>query len=224
METLTTALERMSTTRSVALSPARRSLSRRQEEEVTAFRRLWPSYEHVLLYFSPAKWAGVLAKKSHALLYPEMSLMILDEQYEQGLASQVILNNLANIYVIACPKEPFIEEDMRRLADMIVSRYGGELSLFGIYYYLASYLTDYKDTYSRFDVTDIVSQCGRFMNWWRNALAKMEEKQQADESKDVGDTALISYLRREYLAKGLDVRDSALYKAGKISKSVLESL
>ena len=191
---------------------------------MTAFRHLWPSYENVLVYFSPAKWAGVLAKKSHSLLYPEMSLRLIDEQYVPGLSSQVIKNNIAGIYTIASPKEPFIEEDIDRLADMIVSRYGGELSLFGIYYYLASYLTDYKDTYSRFDVTDIVSQCGKYMTWWRNALAKVEEKHEEDDGRDVGEAALVTYLRREYLDKGLDIRDSALYKAGKIPQTVIKIL
>lgn len=151
----------------------------------------------------------------------------LDVMYHEGLARLVVKENLRGIFTMAEPREPFNNEVMDRTADIFVSKFGAELSVFGMLYYFAAYLTEYKSSYGKFDLQDVLRQCGKvFMPWWRNRLGKVEEKEkQAEEtSKEVGKAALWTYLRREYVAQGRSVRESNLYRYGMIPEKDIRAI
>lgn len=146
---------------------------------------------------------------------------MLDELYgSRGLAKRLVYNNLVGMFKLAEPREPLNESSIEMTAGMFVAKYGAELSVFGMMYYFASYLTEYKSSYGRFDMQDVLRQCGRaYLPWWRNRMGRLEDaRSQREEEGQRGKAALWAYLRREYVGKGRDVRESALYQYGRITE------
>ena len=203
------------------------ALSERQSEQEANFKKKYPDESAVLSYFAPVKWAATLKHPNNSLYFPDVMLGRLDVMYHEGLARLVVKENLRGIFTMAEPREPFNNEVMDRTADIFVSKFGAELSVFGMLYYFAAYLTEYKSSYGKFDLQDVLRQCGKvFMPWWRNRLGKVEEKEkQAEEtSKEVGKAALWTYLRREYVAQGRSVRESNLYRYGMIPEKDIRAI
>ena len=83
-------------------------------------------------------------------------------------------------------------------------------------YYFANYTTEYKNSYGQFDFVDVLRQCSKvFVPWWTARCGRSHQNQQHEEEKVIEETgfpALCSYLRREYVSKGLDIRTSAIYQ------------
>lgn len=205
----------------------RHALSERQQGEMDKFRKHFPDETSLCAYFAPVKWAGVLGNANHSLLYPSVTLLMIGRTYYEGIPKQIVYNNLTGIFKMAEPREPINESVIDMTADIFVSKFGAELSVFGMLYYFAAYLTEYKSSYGKFDLQDVLRQCGKvFMPWWRNRLGKVEEKEkQAEEtSKEVGKAALWTYLRREYVAQGRSVRESNLYRYGMIPEKDIRAI
>lgn len=175
---------------------------------------MFPTEEKLTAFFAPAKWAACLKKADNCLLMPEVTLSMVDDIYgSEDWAKQVVYNNLIGIYQLAEPKTNIDESAVDMTAGLLVARYGNDLSIFALLYYFASYLTEYKDSYGRFDLQDVLRQLGRnFIPWWRGRIARMEQekkKDDQDDDKPRGKEALIGYLRREYIQKGKSIRESA---------------
>lgn len=125
--------------------------------------------------------------------------------------------NLAGIFSMANVRESMRDDVVRLTAEMMVAKMGAELSVFGLMHYFASYLTDYKDSFGKFDLQDVLRQCNKaYLPWWRSRVGRMEDaaRQEATETEQTGKDALYSYLRREYIQKGRNVRESPLYGHG----------
>ena len=106
-------------------------------------------------------------------------------------------------------------------AELFVAKFGAELSAFGALYYFANYLTEYRGSYGRFDLQDVLRQCGRaFLPWWRGSVGRKEAAERNEEggTEQTGKAALWAYLRREYVDKGRDIRESAIYQTGVIAE------
>ncbi len=145
--------------------------------------------------------------------------------YGAGTAKLLVKNNLRGIFTMAEPREPVNESVIDMTADLFVAKYGGELSVFGALYYYASYLTEFHDSYGRFDLQDVLRQCGRaYLPWWRNKLSRKASSERDREQGEVGKAALWSYLRREYVSQGRSVRESNLYRAGMVPEEDVEAI
>lgn len=146
---------------------------------------------------------------------------MMDDVYgSKGTAKIIVKENLRGLFSLAEPKEAINESAVDMTAGMFVAKYGAELSVFGMLYYFANYLTEYKSSYGRFDMQDVLRQCQKqYIPWWRNRLGRLEDaNRQSGATEQTGKAALWAYLRREYVGKGRDVRESALYQYGRITE------
>lgn len=192
-------------------------MSERQRGEGERFKALYPDESSVLAFFAPVKWAGVLRKPGHCLLYPSVTLQMTDRLYTVGMGKQVVKANLRGIYHLAEPREAVNEQALDMAADIFTAKYGAELSLFGALHYFAAYLTEYKSSYGKFDLQDVLRQCGKaYIPWWRARLGRAEHAASRAETpaRSVGKEAMWAYLRREYRDKGRSIRESDLYYFG----------
>lgn len=201
-----------------------RQLSPFQNEQIGNFKKMFPFEENVLGFFTPAKWAAALQHADKCLLFPSITLSMLDSMYRQPFATQMVFNNLVGLFTIAKPRESIAEQSCQLAASLFVARLGTEISVFAMLHYFASYLMDYKNSFSQLDLQDVLRQCANaYLPQWRKRLSAEEHKraQQQQEcktcGKDVGITALYSYLRKEYVEKGLDVRETPFYHFGRLT-------
>lgn len=197
-------------------------LSERQREDVERFKGMFKDEESVLSFFAPVKWSGATRDAGNCLMCPTMTLRLLNLVYDSDdLAKGVVYNNLSGIYRMSGERERINEDVADMTADMFVSKYGAELSVFGALCYFAEYLTDWKSSYGRFDLQDVLRQCGKgYLPRWRDKVGRMEEAQKRNEerSEQVGKAAMWSYLRREYVEKGRSIKESALYMNGMMTE------
>ncbi|MBR6264444.1 MAG: hypothetical protein IKR05_14695 [Prevotella sp.] len=200
-----------------------RSLSDRQKSDGEAFLRIFPSEHSILAYFAPIKWPAAIANADKSTAFSEMTLNLLDATYTQGLAARIVENNIRGLYTLGRPHELINDTAVRQAALLFVGKYGTELSVFGTLLYFAQYLTNHKSTYGQFDLVDILRQCEKsFLPQWRKRLAKKEEKvKDCGQCREVGKAALYSYLRRECVDKGIDLRNSPIVQLGSFSEQTL---
>ena len=189
-----------------------RNLSDRQKSDGEAFLRTFPSEQSVLAYFAPVKWSAALANADKAPAFSEMTLRLLDTTYSEGLAARIIDNNIRGLYALGRPYEPVNIMAVNQTAALFVGKYGTELSVFGTLLYFAQYLTNHKGTNGQFDLVDVLRQCERsFLPQWRKRLAKKEnESKVKKQCRETGVPALYTYLRGEYVAKGIDIRTAPI--------------
>lgn len=198
-------------------------LSTAQTTEISRFMRLFPSEQSVLDYFAPGKWAAALANRPKCLLFNMVTLNVVSKYYGKSVALQMVKNNLVGLYTVARPHEFINEKALDLAASIFIGSFGCELPVYGILYYFASYLSRYRSSYTAFDLQDVLRQCDqKFMPQWRIAIHRSEKRNDTDTgTKEVGKAALITYLRNEYVAKGRDIRTSALFQKGLIAEAEL---
>ena len=211
----------------LSAQPSKRqnALSVRQKSEGEAFLRIFPSERDILTYFAPAKWSAALNNANKCTCYAYMTLNLLDRTYSEGLAKRLVANNIRGLYTFAKPSEFINENTVRQAAENFVSRYGKELSVFGALLYFAQYPTDHNSSYGQFDLMDILRQCTKsFLPKWRLMLGNNKEKETVRDKgcKETGRAALYTYLRREYVAKGIDIRTSPLVQRLPLSEKELQ--
>ena len=205
--------------------PKPNSLSERQRADGEAFLRIFPSEREVLAYFAPAKWAAAVANAKKCTAYPYMTMQLLDLTYSRGTAARLVENNIRGIFSLARPHEPINDSAVGHVAQLFVAKYGTELSVFSTLLYFAQYLTDYKNSYGQFDLLDVLRQCGKlFAPKWRTRLGRLREKENKlnEGCCEVGIAALSSYLRREYVAKGIDIRTSPAVRLSALTEKELK--
>ena len=206
-------------------SKKQNALSVKQKSDGEAFLRIFPSERAVLAYFAPAKWAAAIANADKCTCHPCMTLYLLDRTYSEGLAIRLVENNIRGLYSFARPNEPIIDNVVKRVAELFVAKYGSELSVFGTLLYFAQYITDHKSSYGQFDLVDVLKQCSKsFLPKWRQRLGKAKEKEAKLEEgcREAGTAALYTYLRQEYVAKGIDIRTAPIVKLFKFTEKELQ--
>ena len=175
-----------------------------------------------MAYFSPANWHVILNHVEKSLLYPYVTLRLLEEYYITGTAKSLVCNNLIGIMSISRPKESFNHEAIEQTANLFVGKYGNDITPYGILLYFANYMMEYKSTYAQFDLQDLLRQCGKaFLPHWQERLCRTKTPAIESSCKEVGIPALYRYLRKEYLAKGKDIRQSPIFKFGNITDKQL---
>ena len=205
--------------------PRPNSLSEKQRADGEAFLLIYPSERDVLAYFAPVKWAAAVANAHKCTVYPNMTLQLLDLTYSEGISARLVENNIRGLFSLARPHEPINDTAVSHVAQLFVAKYGTELSVFSVLLYFAQYLTDYKSSYGQFDLVDVLHQCGKqFVPKWRTRLGRLREKEtkQSEGYCEVGIAALYTYLRREYVAKGKDIRTSPVVMLSSLTEKDLK--
>ena len=193
------------------------------------FRQAFPSEMDVAAYFVPARWGDFLKIPKRCTEFSEVTLHMLDKIYRKGLAESIVKNNLVGLFSVTRPRDPLCVQAIELTAQLFVGKYGTELSVYGMLHFFATYLTDYKGSYGQFDLTDVLRQCGKaYLPRWRANIAR-EEKEKATPAQTTGKRltglpALVAYLQREYVDKGIDVRASPLFNAKILKGTALEPI
>ena len=168
----------------------------------------------VIAFFSPSKWADALERQERSLILPDVTLRRLDSLYHGGISKLIVKENLRGIYHLAAPREPISEQALDTTASLIVAKFGGYLSAFASLYFFADYLTEFRSSFGRFDLQDVMRTLGRdFLPWWNERRTRAENAEAAERKKDGelrGLEARDNYLRREYVARGRSVAESHL--------------
>ncbi len=192
------------------------------------FRRAFPTELSVATYFVPNKWADFLDNPMRSTEFPSVTLRVLDSIYRDGLAVHIVKNNLVGLFSVTRPRDPLCVQAIELTAKMFVGKYRAELSVYGMQHFFATYLTDAKNSYSQFDLTDVLRQCGKvYLPRWRDRLERAIRAQQAEslqrqEKNLTGMPALLAYLKREYVDKGIDISTCNLFNFNADRKTCTE--
>lgn len=212
-------------------SENRWQLSDRQRTEAEKFKASFPLTNDVLVRFAPANWSKCINNQDKCFTLPCVSLKALDRVYEHdGLAKQVVKNNMIGIYSASTASYSYKDEMMNIVSDLFVAKYGGECNLYGMMLYFANYLVEYKSTYQTFDMQDILQQFGRkFLPWWRSKLENNTANGKdidSDSSTLKGRIAMIAMLGQRLIQgdKIADIKNSNLMKFGYASESDLPDI
>ena len=204
------------------------NLSERQKSEIRRFKELFPSESDVIGKFAPANWANAIKNQSLCYSAPSVMLKHIDRVYNnQGLAHQIVKNNMVGVYSASTANYSYRDDMMNLVSDMFIAKFGGELNLYAMRLYFANYLLEYKGTYKEFDMQDILQQCGKkFLPWWRSKVQQYQPKDEAGKGEDavVGHEALIIMLGNRLLHGEtlVQLRDGFLYKNGTVTEELLQ--
>ena len=210
-----TILEKRNNGQSISL----RNLSNRQRSDITAFKTTYPSEKEVVAYFSPSNWQTILNHREMSVLYPSVTLRLLEEYYITGTAKYIVCNNIIGVLSFSRPTEEFDHDAIGMAAELFVGKYGTDITPYGVLDYFANYMMEYKNSYAQFDLQDLLRQCGKvFLPQWQKRFRLEQDPDTELLCKEVGIPALYRYLRKEYVALGKDVRESAVYKSGIITE------
>ena len=167
----------------------------------------------------------MLSNKHECIRRPCITLNMLDCLYEvQHAARYVIKSQLLGLYGMSMSKEPFNENNAEITADLFLSRYGNECTMYMMMIYFSSYLMDYKGSYTPFDVQDILKQFrDKFLIQWNasvDAYNNPYKEQERKSTSPAGTEALMIWLNNA-LNKGEDVRMGGLYRLGIVTETMI---
>lgn len=171
--------------------------------------------------FSASNWGYMLSHMDECMKSPCITLSQVDAVYKtEGVARELVKNQLVSIYSMSTAKEPYNQGAAVMAADVFIAKYGHKCTLYAMMIYFANYLTEYKSSYSQYDIQDILQQFGKkFLPWWNSRAARYQEKKDEDAGKQVGRPALVSWFARRLLEGETvdDLRKSSLYEMGIVS-------
>ena len=138
----------------------------------------------------------------------------------KGAAKAIVMRQMAGIYTMAMAKDLYNPAVLETAAATFVASYGSQCSLYAMMCYFGEYLTKYKQTAALFDISDILrSYKTKFAEVWSKYQDQAKVTEQAtDADHPKGKPAMYNYLRREYLANGRSIRESALYQMGCVTE------
>ena len=179
------------------------------------------SVEKLYSFFAPVRWEYVLRHVDECLTFPCIALADIDESYHaNGVAQRIVRSQFIGVYSLSTAKEPYNEQASNLAADMFVARYGHVCSLYDLMLYFSSYLLEYKQSFSQFDVQDILLQYSRkYLPWKRLKLQQTDEAK--PETKGIPlPEAVLNRMRDGETDE--DIREGGLYKQGSITDMMIQ--
>ena len=201
-------------------------MSERQRDEIGKFTAHFDTVQKLYNVFSASNWGYMLSHIDECMKSPCITLSQVDAVYKtEGVARELVKNQLVSIYSMSTAKEPYNHGAAAMAADVFIAKYGHRCTLYAMMIYFANYLTEYKSSYSQYDVQDILQMFGRkFLPWWNARAARFHGEQEEDTGKLVGKPALIAWFARRILDGETtdDLRKSALYEMGVVSDKEID--
>ena len=197
----------------------------------------YPTSGNVLMVFAPVNWGKAQKKKDDLAKRDCITLGQLDMVYgEDGLAKMVVKNNLTGVYSMGMNREMMNQQTADITADLFVSRYGNECTMYALMIYFSGYLTDYKSTYLNYDVQDILLQFSKkFRQWWVQKMGTGEKKVEVDvPTGPCGIEGMMVYVKQKYNtylqkkaagdedADEYDLHSGGLYKYGFVTDEIID--
>lgn len=181
----------------------------------------FPTIESVYKFFSPKNWGYAAEHERECLTYPCITLRQVDEAYNTpGAAQNIVRGQLVGVYSMTTAREPYNTPSANLAADMFISKYGHECTLYNLLLYFANYLMEYKSTYAQFDVEDILIQFGRKFIPRKRLRTEPEQGQPTSNEQAISLEELTLIWVREGRTDE-DIRQGGLYQTGMITDEMI---
>lgn len=187
------------------------------------FLEKFPSTEKLIRFFAPSMWGYCLQHIDDCVNQPCITLSQVDAVYNQfGVAQNIVKSQFVGIYSLSTAREELNQQAANLATDIFISKYGNECTLYGLMLYFSGYLTEYKASFSQYDVQDILQQFSKkFLPWWRNkvGIAKTEDQEPVKERG-----ISIQQMLRIWVQEGRtdeDFRNGGLYRTGQITDAMI---
>ncbi len=214
---LTTSLQHNKHTFSVL-----RHLSQRQQTELEKFLEAFPTIEKVYSFFCPNRWEYALKHVNECLHYPCISLAQVDEVYHTiGAARNIIRGMFIGLYSLSTAREEYNTQASNLAADLFISKYGHQCSLYDSMLYFGGYITEYKQSFSQYDIQDVLQQYSRkYLVWKQLRQSPEQETEVKDHGISLPEMILI-WLRERRTEE--QIKEGGLYRIGSITVKMIEA-
>lgn len=146
---------------------------------------------------------------------------MVDEVYHtEGAAKNIVRGQFLGIYALSTAKDPYNTQSSNLSADLFIARYGHSCSLYDLQLYFGSYLTDFKGTFSPFDVQDILLQFSRKYIPWKRSRTLSDEAEATTKGTPLEECVL------RWVRKGQSDEEFHamwLYEQGRITDEMIQS-
>lgn len=173
-------------------------------------------------------WSYFMQRQEQCFVAPEMMLGDVDEYYGTGVALELLRNQMVGVYTISTAKTIYDSQAMNIAADIFISKYGQQCSMYALMLYFGNYLTEYKSSYGQFDMQDILQMFGKkFLPWWRSKVVPFEVPEEKTDDNETGlkGTEAKIWMIAQRIKNGQtteDVKRCTLYKYGWLTNEEIE--
>lgn len=110
-------------------------------------------------------------------------------------------------------------------AELFVAKYGNQCTLYALMIYFGGYTTEYKSSFSAFDIQDILMQFSKkFLPSWRQRLAGVSEPNDAEDADEPKGIDALYLMLRTRIREGVSIeslKNGYLYKSGIINDKMI---
>ena len=191
-------------------------------KETEIFLKKFPSIEKLFNFFQPRMWGYMLQHVDACVTQPCITLGKVDAIYNcDGAARQIVKAQLIGIYLTSTARDELNQHAANLAADLFVTKYGHECTLYALMLYFGNYLVEYKTSYTQFDVQDILLQFSRkFLPWWRSKIGVVTDEQETERECVVSLEQMLRIWVREGRSDE-DFREGGLYRIGIVTDAML---
>lgn len=183
--------------------------------------KVFPSIDKVYSFFCPGRWEYAIKHTNECLSYPCITLNQVDGLYNTlGAATNTVKGHIIGIFGLSTAREQINEQAANLAAEMFVAKYGGYCTLYDTMLYFANYLLEFKQSFSAFDIQDILQQFSRKYLPWKRSRVQPEEE---TANKEKGITLEEMVFR--WVAEGRtdeDFKSGGLYQMGQITDKMIK--
>ncbi len=184
--------------------------------------KAFPSIEKVYSFFCPGRWEYAIRHTNECLAFPCITLSQVDSLYDTlGAATNIVKGHIVGIFGLSTAREQINEQAANLAAEMFVAKYGGYCTLYDTMLYFANYLLEFKQSFSAFDIQDILQQFSKKYLPWRRQRVRPEEDQQ-QQTKGI----TLAEMVYKWVADGRtddDFREGGLYQSGIITDAMIQA-
>lgn len=219
-------LQRTSPLRSVRSLSVQPRYSEAQKAAIEAFRGHFDTTQKLFNVFAPSNWGYMISHLDECLKSPCVTLSQVDAVYRDGVAKQIVRNQIAGVYSLCTARDQYNSSGIDMAADIFIAKYGHECTLYAMMVYFGNYMTEYKQSYAQFDIQDILQQFGKkFLPWWRQRLEPERPKTETT-AKLTGMDALYRMLADRLLDGQTldDIRQCSLFRWGFVKEEDLPKI
>ena len=200
--------------------------SEAQKAAIEAFRGHFDTTQKLFNVFAPSNWGYMISHLDECLKSPCVTLSQVDAVYCDGVAKQIVRNQIAGVYSLCTARDQYNSSGIDMAADIFIAKYGHECTLYAMMVYFGNYMTEYKQSYAQFDIQDILQQFGKkFLPWWRQRLEPERPKTETT-AKLTGMDALYRMLADRLLDGQTldDIRQCSLFRWGFVKEEDLPKI
>ena len=181
----------------------------------------FPSIEKVYSFFCPGRWDYAIEHTTECLTYPCITLNQVDGLYNApGAATNIIKGHIIGVFGLSTAREQINAQAANLASSMFVAKYGGYCTLYDTMLYFANFPVEFKQSFSAFDIQDILQQFYRKYLPWRRSRTHTDEAEATTKGTPLEECVL------RWVRKGQsdeEFREGGLYQMGIINDEMIRS-